>query len=723
MNKALHDMADAPKVVGEAPAGDEGPSPATNTTSSMAGGSDNNAKPSPSASSSPARHKRTGSGGTGSSLAGSSNPLARKLQKILQGTGVDAAHRGGVGLSDDVLEALKSLSGVFTENTKRTRQNLRGDLERRSLLINQEFISQFSEVQKRLQAVQLDIGAMGDCCREMTERLDAARAGTAGLIAQTTKLRAQQQQVQVKSEILDCFMQQYALTADEQDALAARQMTLEFFPALERVRQIHADCKQRLLRATHQTAGLAVMEHMAQLLETAYERLYRWTQTACRGLGQGDAEQPILLCRAMTALRERPVLFRYAMTELGNARRNASARAFVDALTRGGGGGTPRPIELNSHDAMRYVGDMLAWLHQNVASERELLVTVLSPPPPHMRPGGMPLPPGRQPVPRFQLSEEDAQLLQDLLGTVAEANCRALKVRVEQVLSPAGLVTSYKLANLLQFYGRTIADLISETSHLPAVINELRETCLKAFFDALQQHADQLLSRAHPPSTDLSPPEALEQTVAILQDVLSTSDSVVESVQARQEELTRILSCVLDPLLTMCQASAQRLDGTDAAAFMVNCIYRIQSTLSLYDFSDERVTGLAERLDAQACKLVAAQAQFVAARSGLDTAFLAVRQCEARNTTLAQELPSEALLRGMAQFDAYLSTADTAMIPQCDMVLGTRVRAEVREEGMKAFLLSYKRLFEQAGRVSSQEYPAQAAVLKRPPEQVLSLLQ
>lgn len=49
------------------------------------------------------------------------------------------------------------------------------------------------------------------------------------------------------------------------------------------------------------------------------------------------------------------------------------ARAFINALTRGGPGGTPRPIELQAHDSLRYIGDMLAWIHQACASEKEML--------------------------------------------------------------------------------------------------------------------------------------------------------------------------------------------------------------------------------------------------------------------------------------------------------------------------------------------------------------
>ena len=65
------------------------------------------------------------------------------------------------------------------------------------------------------------------------------------------------------------------------------------------------------------------------------------------------------------------------MDEFATARRAAVVRCFIDALTRGGPAGTPRPIELHSHDPLRYLGDMLAWLHQAAASEHEHLLALL----------------------------------------------------------------------------------------------------------------------------------------------------------------------------------------------------------------------------------------------------------------------------------------------------------------------------------------------------------
>lgn len=48
----------------------------------------------------------------------------------------------------EMLEALKALSVFFTENSLRTRRNLRGDIERRSLAINEEFARIFKEVKE-----------------------------------------------------------------------------------------------------------------------------------------------------------------------------------------------------------------------------------------------------------------------------------------------------------------------------------------------------------------------------------------------------------------------------------------------------------------------------------------------------------------------------------------------------------------------------------------------
>ena len=51
-------------------------------------------------------------------------------------------------LFQDLVDALKALSTFFTENNLRERRNLRGDIEKRSLYVNEQFESAFRDVKE-----------------------------------------------------------------------------------------------------------------------------------------------------------------------------------------------------------------------------------------------------------------------------------------------------------------------------------------------------------------------------------------------------------------------------------------------------------------------------------------------------------------------------------------------------------------------------------------------
>lgn len=76
------------------------------------------------------------------------------------------------------------------------------------------------------------------------------------------------------------------------------------------------------------------MEEMALFQEAGYERLYRWGQTQTRSLTSEEIEVSPTLQRAMKALSDRAVLFRYTLDEYANARKSTTVRGFIEALTR-----------------------------------------------------------------------------------------------------------------------------------------------------------------------------------------------------------------------------------------------------------------------------------------------------------------------------------------------------------------------------------------------------
>ncbi|XP_021051298.1 conserved oligomeric Golgi complex subunit 6 [Mus pahari] len=636
------------------------------------------------------------SNGAGATPAQPNNPLSRKLHKILE-----------TRLENDkeMLEALKALSAFFVENSLRTRRNLRGDIERRSLAINEEFVSIFKDVKEELESINEDVQAMSSCCQDMTSRLQAAKEQTQDLIVKTTKLQAENQRLETRAQVVDAFLSKFQLTSDEMGLLRGTRggpVTEDFFKALGRVKQIHNDVKV-LLRTNQQTAGLEIMEQMALLQETAYERLYRWAQSECRALTQEACDVSAVLSQAMEALQDRPVLYKYTLDEFGTARRSTVVRGFIDALTRGGPGGTPRPIEMHSHDPLRYVGDMLAWLHQATASEKEHLEALLK----HVTAQGV------------------KENIQEVVGHITEGVCRPLKVRIEQViLAEPGAVLLYKISNLLKFYHHTISGIVGNSAAtLLTTIEEMHLLSKKIFFSSLSLHANKLMDKVELPPPDLGPSSALSQTLTLLRDILASHDSSVVPLDARQADFVQVLSCVLDPLLQMCTVSASNLGTADMATFMVNSLYMMKTTLALFEFTDRRLEMLQFQIEAHLDTLINEQASYVLTRVGLSYIYNTIQQHKPDQGSLANmpNLDSVALKAVMAQFDRYLSAPDHLLMPQLNSLLSATVKEQIIKQSTELVCRAYGEVHA-AVMNPVNAYKDPESILHRSPEQVKTLL-
>ncbi|XVE99967.1 hypothetical protein REPUB_Repub03eG0245500 [Reevesia pubescens] len=462
--------------------------------------------------------------------------LSRKLKKVLE-CRTD---------SPEVVASLNTLSTFYTENTPQTRRNLRSTIEKRSLQINLDFLRASQAAQLALDRVEDEVNSLADCCDRIAKALSSCSASTGDIINTTERLKQELEVTTQKQEIASCFLRDYQLSPQEINALRDEELNENFFKALSHVQEIHANCKI-LLRTHHQRAGLELMDMMAMYQEGAYERLCRWVQAECRKLGDTDnPEVSELLKTAVRCIKERPVLFKYCAEEVANMRHNALFRRFISALTRGGPGGMPRPIEVHAHDPLRYVGDMLGWLHQALASERELVLALLDPDA-LIDAGSI--------ANRFSKNVENGsgKIEADLtfiLDRIFEGVCRPFKVRVEQVLqSQPNLIISYKLSNTLEFYSYTISDLLGRETSLCNTLWALKDAAQKTFFEILKSRGEKLLR--YPPlvAVDLSPPAAVREGVSVLLEIIETYNSMMVPASGKKLAFDPVISALLDPII------------------------------------------------------------------------------------------------------------------------------------------------------------------------------
>ncbi|KAG7031653.1 Conserved oligomeric Golgi complex subunit 6 [Cucurbita argyrosperma subsp. argyrosperma] len=685
----------------------------------------------------------------GTTMAGLAPGLSRKLKKVLESR-TD---------TPDVLGSLNTLSTFYTDNTPQNRRNLRSTIEKRSLSINIDFLRASDTAQQALDRVEEEVNALADCCDRIAKALNSSSASIGDIISTTERLKQELEITTQRQEIVSCFVRGYQISNEEINALRHEDLNEKFFKALSHVQEIHANCKT-LLRTHHQRAGLELMDMMAVYQEAAYERLCRWVQTECRSLGETDnPEVGELLKTAVRCLRERPVLFKYCAEEVANMRHNALFRRFISALTRGGPGGLPRPIEVHAHDPLRYVGDMLGWLHQALASERELVYILLDPD------AVIDVGPTAD---KFSpdLEHESGKQENDLtfvLDRIFEGVCRPFKARVEQVLqSQPSLIISYKLSNTLEFYSYTISDLLGRDTALCNTLWMLNDAAQKTFFDILKSRGEKLLRFPSFVAVDLSPPPAVREGVSVLLEIIDTYNSMMVPASGKKAAFDPVLSALLDPIIQMCEqaAEAHKSKGaghisrrgrmntdssqnskssvdallsqsspapasqdteTPSKIFLINCLSAIQQPISGHEVAAEYVKKLGVMINNHLSVLVEKEVDAILRRCGLSEKMTYFHK-SSDGLPLAdnQHTSPVSLSENLKAFFGLVLGSESSL-PEFELLQVPKLRSEACIQVARSLAEGYELIYE-AIMDPNNGYPDPKSLARHPPDQIRTIL-
>lgn len=342
-------------------------------------------------------------------------------------------------------------------------------------------------------------------------------------------------------------------------------------------------------------ATIDLRARASALLDTAYRRVAHYASSALRRLPIEGAEAPEILRAALQRLAVREDLFRSVLAAFAETRAALLPDAFVHALTVGGPAPTylPRPIEMHAHDAVRYVSDMLAWVHQLLASERELIVSLLAllaPPPPtaddasarkhHRRIGerhtGLDASVdlrGAGPLLRPGHTTLDAPVFDALVRNILERNvagcCRPLKARVLHTLrGQTDGVVALRLYFLLRFYRTTMQHTIGARAELSTTLRELVQVADESFARALQAFFDARLAHlvALPDADALTATREAAQLVrASLQECAQAREADATSTDEVQALERHVAERFVEPLRKSVGACAMRPRAEPAA--------------------------------------------------------------------------------------------------------------------------------------------------------------
>eukprot|EP00927_Polykrikos_kofoidii_P048851 TRINITY_DN43033_c0_g1_i1.p1 TRINITY_DN43033_c0_g1~~TRINITY_DN43033_c0_g1_i1.p1 ORF type:complete len:694 (-),score=154.48 TRINITY_DN43033_c0_g1_i1:56-2137(-) len=662
-------------------------------------------------------------GGTAgnAAAAGPSAHLAKKIQNA-------TALRIDSQASQD---ALRCLSGFFDDNTVHTRRNLRSTIEGQNLLLHQEFVKSFSAVEAQVEALDRLVQSLDSASSRAAAELRRGRSETQGILEKAGALRNEAKVIEQKQEVLNKFLGKFRLSEKDAQMMKSgdRPIDEDFFQAFGKLEEVRANARQMLNACGQQTSGVDILHETSEMMEASYERLFVWVQQQCRGpqassLAKqspsefGETSSGAVLKKALSLLSERPVYFNHCIRDLSRVRRQALVQRFFDALSSRGDGVTgTRPLEIQAGDPERYIGDMLAWIHQNTATEKDAVSVLMGRDPknPKAATGG-----GAS-APEVESSDLGLTLVsfEDIMDLVLEGLVAPFSNRVKQALeSQISIVVVYKVAQVFSLFAKTLEELLGRRDAcLVVMCRELNEKTHQSFLEMWEASAQKLRQGVVGIYvSDLGAPPFVTEAVNTLTEVLNIYESALVPEEDREADFLPILCAGFDPLLNHCKQVAAVMDAADGQVFLLNCVSAMQAPVRQHKFTAVRVEMYTAIIADLIQHLVDGQASAVLAKLGLAERLRALRE-RAPGTPISAvpELHPVSLEATLRSFYNSLFTLGGALaLPILERVSNRTLRSEARSGVAKLISAAYEELYDGI---------KELGVATHTPEQVRTLLE
>ena len=506
--------------------------------------------------------------------------VVRKVNKLLDIT-VDESLNSS-------LRELDASGYPSDENSAKHRKQLRLSLEQRVMKLHEKFLEQFSVVREAYRSVAEEIETVSNCCDALDSALSQGRDERNTVLSTVGVLQEELKEAKESEHKVRQFMEQYQLTPEEQAALRG-EVSPQFVAALLKTKQIHDSCRG-MLSVEHQQAAVEVMETMYLTQVSAAEKLTRHlVPLTSEVLCQDVPHVTQFYVDAVQAIQDKPAQWAKVMHEVSRVRRVAVLRRFYDVASNNG-------LESrHPHEAPRFLSNVLAWLHQCVAEEDDVLSVFFPVDPP----------------------KQDAEELSKgaILDQIFEGLCKHLGDKIENTIAALGpqatrsslffadstssaLTTLYRMEGLLRLYWEITGRLLGERASLTSLLNAKRLNTLRVFYDTLKDFAARMLTTNAVPS-DFSVPPSFHDAMNTMKAMMDTLQSSTVPHSEREAEFAPVLGAVVDPL----PAGIERIFAAEGAGFpngarqifTINLLACVRSTLAPYSFT----AGKQRRLDEQ----------------------------------------------------------------------------------------------------------------------------
>lgn len=420
-----------------------------------------------------------------------------------------------------------------------SRKKFKGRIESELIRNQLNILKQYQPIVKQLKQIEVKLNKLNELSVQTNDKINKNFDFSNKLNLEIKDLNDNKRLIGLKKNLLISFKEKFTLNEYEEFVLNSGDLNNEFFTTLARAERINENCSI-LLSLDNPQLGLKIIAKSNQMINRSIDRIMSYTNKTLGNMYSLSSKSRLAtLHQCFKYLQNKLNYFNSIVNTFSESR----LKVLVDEFNRqvqgdfevnGQGRSSSissdsRPIYMSAHDPVRFVGDLLAYVHSVSVNESETITSI------------------------FTMGDDNDKefenIIQDVTDKILQSLSRPIKARVEQIVSTeTKLSTLVQIFNLVELYNIMFTKQLGKAGNIVETVKQLIKVCQGRIFMIISNRLATIKNKNLTKldlNLDLQPPEWI---IEFYSDILPIVDQITTEtiLNLSPEENEKFLNLIVN---------------------------------------------------------------------------------------------------------------------------------------------------------------------------------
>lgn len=420
-----------------------------------------------------------------------------------------------------------------------SRKKFKGRIESELIRNQLNILKQYQPIVKKLKQIEVKLNKLNELSVQTNDKINKNFDFSNKLNLEIKDLNDNKRLIGLKKNLLISFKEKFTLNEYEEFVLNSGDLNNEFFTTLARAERINENCSI-LLSLDNPQLGLKIIAKSNQMINRSIDRIVSYTNKTLGNMYSLSSKSRLAtLHQCFKYLQNKLNYFNSIVNTFSESR----SKVLVDEFNRqvqgdfevnGQGRSSSissdsRPIYMSAHDPVRFVGDLLAYVHSVSVNESETITSI------------------------FTMGDDNDKefenIIQDVTDKILQSLSRPIKARVEQIVTTeTKLSTLVQIFNLVELYNIMFTKQLGKAGNIVETVKQLIKVCQGRIFMIISNRLATIKNKNLTKldlNLDLQPPEWI---IEFYSDILPIVDQITTEtiLNLSPEENEKFLNLIVN---------------------------------------------------------------------------------------------------------------------------------------------------------------------------------